>query len=343
MSKPKIFISHITEEHLIANEIKQLLEDSFLGAFDVFLSSNENCLKLGEEWFDTIKTSIQTCKMMLVMCSPISINRPWITFEAGAGWMKGVPVIPICHSGLQISQLPSPLNIIQAMELNNEGIRTLLRRISGIMSMKEPHVDLTSFNTITGDLETKSRNSRLLRDIRFVDSILKRKILTLYYSIFESVTDVEEENKKWKEFKSLGCLNYNKIYNIFHYAHYDHSKQRKVFEELFATINSTAESIIFILSYQKIELPFELRDLFEDFLSSISSNTSWYDDLYFANSACKNEEFKRRLFEEIVNEPLPPVYRPSSNIINSFIEYYNTLHYYINWIIQYKNEIDRYL
>ena len=58
-------------------------------------------------------------EVFLVLCSPFSINRPWINFETGRAWAKKVPIIPICHSGQTIGRLPQPLAQLQALEIAN--------------------------------------------------------------------------------------------------------------------------------------------------------------------------------------------------------------------------------
>jgi hypothetical protein len=47
MQKPLIFISHITEEREIAFALKQLIEASFLGMMEVFVSSDPTSIELG--------------------------------------------------------------------------------------------------------------------------------------------------------------------------------------------------------------------------------------------------------------------------------------------------------
>src|SRR5450759_1181141 len=118
MTKPTIFISHITEEAEIANRLKDFVEQKFLRSVDVFASSHEQSIRLGDEWFMAIKDSISKCELMIVVCSPISVARPWINFESGAGWVRGIPVIPLCHSGLTPGRLTVPLNSLQAGMLN---------------------------------------------------------------------------------------------------------------------------------------------------------------------------------------------------------------------------------
>jgi hypothetical protein len=50
MSKPILFISHITEEKQVALALKSRLEKAFLGMVDIFASSDPSSIKLGQEW-----------------------------------------------------------------------------------------------------------------------------------------------------------------------------------------------------------------------------------------------------------------------------------------------------
>lgn len=107
MAKKVVFISHVSEESKVANLLKETIEKHFLGILDVFVSSNPDGLELGADWFSVIKGQLSRAELVLVVCSPLSLNRPWINFEAGCGSGRNVPVIPLCHSGLAPGDLPS--------------------------------------------------------------------------------------------------------------------------------------------------------------------------------------------------------------------------------------------
>ena len=47
--KPIVFISHITEEKELALSFKSLVEQNFLGLLDVFVSSDENSISMGQK------------------------------------------------------------------------------------------------------------------------------------------------------------------------------------------------------------------------------------------------------------------------------------------------------
>jgi hypothetical protein len=93
-----------------------------LGQYEVFVSSDAESIRLGRKWLDEIDGSLTDCKIILVLCSPESIVRPWINFETGCGWIKKIPIIPICHSGLVLKSLPPPLGFLQGIELADDAV-----------------------------------------------------------------------------------------------------------------------------------------------------------------------------------------------------------------------------
>lgn len=146
MDKPIIFISHITEEKELALELKQLLEEKFLGMIEIFVSSDEESIALGTRWLDNISNALGSCAIELILCSPQSVKRPWINFEAGAGWIRNISVVPLCHSGMEPSKLPIPLNLLQAIRLSEvSGLKLLLPLIANAIGSAEPKVDFSDF------------------------------------------------------------------------------------------------------------------------------------------------------------------------------------------------------
>lgn len=76
MNKPIVFISHITEEKELAIELKRLIEESFLGMLEVFVSSDEDSIASGSRWLDNITEALKNCVIELILCSPESVKRP---------------------------------------------------------------------------------------------------------------------------------------------------------------------------------------------------------------------------------------------------------------------------
>lgn len=146
MSKTTIFLSHIHEEVELASRIKQEIEAMFLGVVNVFVSSNRASIKAGQRWLDEISRSLADSKAYFLLCSPASVTRHWIFFEAGAGWVRGIPAIPLCHSGMQKSGLPSPLNLLQAIDLHDlSDLDHVIEVIAGLAGTNKPGTDFPAF------------------------------------------------------------------------------------------------------------------------------------------------------------------------------------------------------
>ena len=146
MSKVTVFLSHISEESDLAVEVKKLLEEAFLGLVNVFVSSDPDSIAYGEKWLQEITGCLKTCAVELILCSPASIQQAWITFEAGAGWVREIPVIPLCHSGLDRCQLPIPLSLLQAANLSEvQGVRGALSTIAAALESNVPTIDIEPF------------------------------------------------------------------------------------------------------------------------------------------------------------------------------------------------------
>jgi hypothetical protein len=103
-----IFISHISEEQALALILKRYLTSDFGESVSVFVSSDLESITAGDEWLRSIETALANASFELILSSRVSITRPWVNFEVGAAWLKHIPIVPVCHSGLQVSDLPVP-------------------------------------------------------------------------------------------------------------------------------------------------------------------------------------------------------------------------------------------
>ena len=180
MDKKIVFISHSTEEKELAIKTKELIEESFHGMIEVFVSSDEHSISLGQKWLDNITESLKTCAVEIILCSPKSIKLPWINFEAGAGWIRDIPVIPFCHSGMKPSKLPMPLNLLQAANANEiSSLKLLFPVLAEALGSKAPDVDFSAFVNDVKDFEKKytywdELNTHLEKINRFNAQIIPR-------------------------------------------------------------------------------------------------------------------------------------------------------------------------
>ncbi|MHC4110901.1 MAG: toll/interleukin-1 receptor domain-containing protein [Planctomycetota bacterium] len=120
MSVPKkqIFISHISEEKKLALLLKKFIERRFSGQLSVFVSSES--ITPGDKWRENITSALDQSKLLIILYSPLSKTRPWIHFEAGCGWIKNIPIIPICHSKLRLEEIGEPISSFQAIEIEDK-------------------------------------------------------------------------------------------------------------------------------------------------------------------------------------------------------------------------------
>ena len=146
MGKPVIFISHIIEEKDLAVALKELVESNFLGLLDVFVSSDESSISAGSKWLENITGALKECSVAIILCSKKSVLRPWINFEAGAAWIRDIPVIPLCHSGMDPSQLPIPLSLLQAAKISeSQSLRHIIPVLADAINAKTPVIDFSEF------------------------------------------------------------------------------------------------------------------------------------------------------------------------------------------------------
>ena len=152
-----MFISHNSEEAPIAIILKEWIERTFLGQWKVFASSDSDSIPAGSKWFDEIDSALDSTKVLVILCSPASISRPWINFEAGCGWIKRVPIIPICHSGLTKSRLPMPLSLCEGLDIDESNFaQTLFNSLAKHFKVKSvPQIDYSAFQNELSDALTK--------------------------------------------------------------------------------------------------------------------------------------------------------------------------------------------
>jgi hypothetical protein len=158
MTKKQVFVSHISSEAEIAKRLKRHLDDDFLGMLEIFVSSDRESIRAGDRWLAEVDKALKAADVELVLCSKESIGRPWVNFEAGAAWLRGIPVIPVCHSGLSVTDLPIPLNLLQSVECGRaDGLQKLYDAIARVLDVKTPGVDFAARAADIRLLEEKQR------------------------------------------------------------------------------------------------------------------------------------------------------------------------------------------
>jgi len=131
-----IFISFVHEEDAVAIQVQRLLRKHLQGK-NVFMSADQWQVYAGEVWFDRIRAELSSARVVLLLLSSRSVLRPWVNFEAGAAWLAGKVVIPVCFGGLTKAALPKPYSEFQALDLPSEAYY-LVSSIAHHLSMLPP-------------------------------------------------------------------------------------------------------------------------------------------------------------------------------------------------------------
>jgi hypothetical protein len=151
---PQIFVSHISAERELAALLKEKIERHFLGFVDVFVSSDQESIQAGESWLEALRRALKAAHLQVILCSPQSISRPWVNFEAGAAWLQGIPVVPLCHSGLTMEQLPMPLSTLQGGEISDPDTYVrLYKGIAKLVPCECPDIDMKALAQGVSKLE----------------------------------------------------------------------------------------------------------------------------------------------------------------------------------------------
>ncbi|MDM0037182.1 toll/interleukin-1 receptor domain-containing protein [Variovorax sp. J22P271] len=137
----QLFVSHISEEKDVAILLKDMMEEDFLGLVEFFASSDVGTIELGVQWLEAVERAIAKADAVIVLCSKASVQRPWVQFEVGAAWMKGLPIIPVCHSGMKPTDLATPLKDYEGADLGTpEGLLALYQMIGRRLKLQRTPV-----------------------------------------------------------------------------------------------------------------------------------------------------------------------------------------------------------
>ena len=84
--KALVFISHDTRDADLAEAFANLLADVSAGTLKSFRSSDKRTstgIEFGAEWYAAIMTQLGDATDVVALLTPLSLNRPWILYEAG--------------------------------------------------------------------------------------------------------------------------------------------------------------------------------------------------------------------------------------------------------------------
>src|SRR5947208_1192213 len=104
----EIFISFIHEDEFVATAVRNFLMEELDMHSEVFMSSDQWKIYAGEKWLDRIIAELSGAKVVILLLSKASVERPWVNFEAGGAWLANKVIIPACFGGISKGNLPKP-------------------------------------------------------------------------------------------------------------------------------------------------------------------------------------------------------------------------------------------
>lgn len=118
----KIFISHSSEDKELVLMFVNLLTQSFhIDNNEIFCTSMDNALKVGEDFIVSIKENLKESEIVLFLITPNYISSKFCIMEMGAAWAFKNNIVPIIVPPLDYNVLnDTPMKTIQGMILNDE-------------------------------------------------------------------------------------------------------------------------------------------------------------------------------------------------------------------------------
>ena len=160
VEKLKIFFSHRSAESKVVDHLSTNLKKDFIGLVELFISCDRVSVPVGSKWLEEITNGLKRSGLHIVLCSPDAVTRPWINFEAGAAHVRGVNIIPLCHLGINASQLPVPLSEYQGLEISTpEGLQSLYASVAQMLGASLPTVPFRQYAE-----EIKALDNEYLRE-----------------------------------------------------------------------------------------------------------------------------------------------------------------------------------
>jgi hypothetical protein len=156
-SKLRVFLSYRSVEARFADVLKRHLVEDFIGLVQIFLASDTTSIPAGTHWLAEIVGGLRTSQLHIVICSKYSVYRPWINYEAGAAGVRGIPIIPLCHSGLVPAQLAVPLSESEGGIITHaDALQKLYARVAGLIGSSVPLADFESYAAEFQNIEKQS-------------------------------------------------------------------------------------------------------------------------------------------------------------------------------------------
>lgn len=113
----RIFISHGSSDTWVAKQMDRLIQERTT-AFNVSTFLDVKDIEGGASFHDTILPAIQDADELVVLMTPESKEKSWVTFEVGSAYGCGIHVTAITYR-LPPEDLPEPMQGRKALPLDD--------------------------------------------------------------------------------------------------------------------------------------------------------------------------------------------------------------------------------
>ena len=112
----RVFVSYSHKDRWIAKQCVRLIEEVGKRRIRAFL--DERDIEVGQHIAEEVLDAIRRCDEFVVLLSPNSKDRPWVTFEMGTARSRKKPVMAILHN-LSPPEMPEMIFPYKAGDLND--------------------------------------------------------------------------------------------------------------------------------------------------------------------------------------------------------------------------------
>jgi hypothetical protein len=125
----QVFVSHATADKWIARIICEKIEATGATTF-----RDDRDIDGGDDIPESIRRQIKHSKEMVVLLTPASVERQWVTLEVGAAWGRSKTMrIVLFMYHVSVDPIPAMIKNKKAVSLNqlDEYLLELARRVRG--------------------------------------------------------------------------------------------------------------------------------------------------------------------------------------------------------------------
>jgi hypothetical protein len=135
-----VFIGHAAQDGPLARRLKEAILSSAGRGVEVFVSSDLDSIKAGEDWLERIVDRLRNCRVVIAIITPNTAGSLWVHYEVGVADAGRTVVIPVTARGGRLSEIPAPLGRRQGRNLAKpDDLRVLLDEVGDALGAPRGH------------------------------------------------------------------------------------------------------------------------------------------------------------------------------------------------------------